>query len=91
MTGKVLLQKPKDDNGYSVPGGHVIFGETTEQTLVREFKEEIHADIQVHNMFAVGENFFPWGDKSCHQLCLFYFVSLKTEKSDIAEWHISSI
>lgn len=23
--GKVLLQKPKNDDGYSIPGGHVGF------------------------------------------------------------------
>ena len=39
--GKVLLQKPTNDAGYAVPGGHVEFGETNEETLICEFKEEI--------------------------------------------------
>jgi ADP-ribose pyrophosphatase YjhB (NUDIX family) len=39
--GKVLLQKPKDDDGYAFPGGHVAFGETNAETLYREFREEI--------------------------------------------------
>lgn len=74
--GKVLLQRPKDEIVYAFPGGHVALGETNEATLVREFKEEINADIKVGELKWVGEIFFPWGDKPCHQICLFYSVSL---------------
>lgn len=74
--GKVLLQRPQNDTAYAIPGGHVALGETNEETLVREFKEEINADIKVDKLKWVGEIFFPWGDKPCHQICLFYNVSL---------------
>lgn len=80
--GKVLLQKPENDTGYAIPGGHVALGETNEETLVREFKEEINADIKVGSLKWVGELFFPWGEKPCHQICLFYNVSL-TENANI--------
>lgn len=73
---KVLLQKPLDDDGYAIPGGHVAFGETSEKTLLREFKEEIGADIKVERLVLVGENFFPWDDRLCQQICLYYTVSL---------------
>ena len=72
--GKVLLQKPVNDTAYALPGGHVAFGETNEETLVREFKEELGADIRVGELKWVAENFFPWGDKPCHQICLYYMV-----------------
>ncbi|NWK11180.1 NUDIX hydrolase [Clostridium cadaveris] len=74
--GKVLLQRPQNDTAYSIPGGHVALGETNEETLVREFKEEINADIKVDELRWVGEIFFPWGDKPCHQICLFYNILL---------------
>lgn len=77
--GKVLLQRPINDTAYSFPGGHVSFGETNEETLIREFKEEISADINVHSLQWVAEIFFPWGDKPCHQICLFYRISLCNE------------
>lgn len=76
QNGKVLLQKPVDDDGYAIPGGHVALGETNEETLIREFKEEIDVDIKVDKLRWIGEIFFPWGDKPCHQICLFYEVSL---------------
>ncbi|NFI56689.1 NUDIX domain-containing protein [Clostridium botulinum] len=80
--GKILLQRPKDDTAYAIPGGHVVLGETNEETLVREFKEEINVDIKVDTLKWVGEIFFPWGDKHCHQICLFYNVLL-TENINI--------
>ena len=76
---KVLLQRPLNDSGYALPGGHVSLGETNAETLIREFKEEIDADIKIEKLSWVGEIFFPWGSskKPCHQICLFYNVSLE--------------
>ena len=76
QNGKVLLQKPTNDNAYAFPGGHVEFGETNKETLEREFKEEIGADIRVGDLKWVAEVFFPWGNKSCHQICLYYMVEI---------------
>lgn len=76
---KILLQKPTNDSGFAIPGGHVEFGETNAQTLIREFKEEIGVDIIVGDLKWVAEIFFPWDDKPCHQICLYYNISLKEE------------
>ncbi len=76
--GKVLLQTCGNDPGYAFPGGHVAFGETNAQTLTREFKEEIDADISVGDLKWVAEIFFPWGDKPCHQICLYYMVTINS-------------
>jgi ADP-ribose pyrophosphatase YjhB (NUDIX family) len=76
---KILLQKPSNDDGYTIPGGHVRRGETSQEALIREFKEEINADIQVEKMLFVGENFFPWGKHACHQISLYYHVSLRDD------------
>lgn len=73
---KILLQKPLDEDGYAIPGGHVSFGEISENALIREFREEIGADIKVRRLLLVGENFFPWDDKLCQQICLYYLISL---------------
>ena len=32
--GKVLMQNAEGDDGYAFIGGHVAFGETTDETLV---------------------------------------------------------
>lgn len=74
--GRILLQKPSTDDGFAFPGGHVAFGETNEQTLIREFREEIGAEISVGDLKWVGEAFFPLGENLCHQICLYYEVTL---------------
>jgi len=74
--GKVLLQKPNDTEHYAFPGGHVAFGETNAETLIREFKEEAGIDITVADLKWVEENFFLWGDKPCHQISLSHLVRM---------------
>lgn len=71
--GCVLLQKPTDDTGYAFPGGHAVFGETAAETLIREFREEMGAQITVGRLMWTAEIFFTWG-KPCHQICLYFEV-----------------
>lgn len=79
---RILLQRPINDNSFALPGGHVELGETNEETLIREFKEEINANIKVDSLQWVGEIFFPWpsGNEPCHQICLYYKIELLDDK-----------
>lgn len=93
--GRVLLQTTTgEDRSFAFPGGHVAFGETNAQTLTREFKEEIGADIRVKELKWVGEIFFPWGSKPCHQICNYYLVEIlrpemSAEGSFLAREHLA--
>ena len=75
---KILLQRPIGDD-YAIIGGHVNLLETTQETLKREFEEELHAEIEVDRLLAIGEIFFPWGERPCHQICLYYQIHLINE------------
>lgn len=74
--GMTLLQKPTNDTAFAFPGGQASLGETNRETLVREFMEELGAEVKVGGLRWVGELFFPWGDRRCHQLCLYYDVDI---------------
>lgn len=77
QNGKVLLQTTTgEDRSFAFPGGHVTFGETNEQTLIREFQEEVGTQVSVGDLKWVAEIFFPWGSKPCHQICLYYLVDI---------------
>ena len=50
-TGKILLQKRKSNKAtyagvWSITGGHVLSGETNEDAIIREIKEELNIDIK---------------------------------------------
>jgi 8-oxo-dGTP pyrophosphatase MutT (NUDIX family) len=77
--GKVLLQRTTTEPDYAVPGGHVNFGEASEQALIREYKEEIGADILPVRLLWIAEIFYPIKEGDCHQICLFYLIELCDE------------
>ena len=43
--GKILVQRDRTGNEYALPGGHIQVGETLQDGLIREFKEETGAVI----------------------------------------------
>lgn len=56
----ILLVKRKYDprkNMWCLPAGFMEFGETAEQTAIREAKEETNLDIQVDQLFGVFPGF----------------------------------
>ncbi|MCD7855375.1 MAG: NUDIX hydrolase [Clostridiales bacterium] len=73
---EILLQKPEKDRGYSLPGGHAVCMEPSQKALIREFKEELNIDIVVNKLKAIGEIFFMWGSRPCHQINLYYSVKI---------------
>ncbi len=77
---KILLQKPENDD-YAIIGGHVTSMETTADALIREYKEELRADISIERLMAVGEIFFLWDNRPCHQICLYYKCRLNQENA----------
>lgn len=43
--GNILVCKRKDKDYYFLPGGHIEFGESAENALKREIKEELNLEI----------------------------------------------
>jgi 8-oxo-dGTP diphosphatase len=62
---KVLVCQRRNNSYYGLkwefPGGKVEPGETIEECLVREIKEELNLDIQIDNEFHVGRHKYPDG------------------------------
>ena len=73
---KILVQREKGGSDYALPGGHVAAGETSAESLIREFKEETGADISCSRMIWVEEAFWEWGGKNAHTIAFYYLVSL---------------
>ena len=78
---KVLLMKHDDE--YTLPGGHSQIGETSNETIVREFEEETGLNVEPINIISTFENFFKWDDKDCHQLCIYYRLKMANENQEL--------
>ena len=83
--GKILIAKrnlQKDQGGkWEFPGGKVEKGETNEEALKREIKEELDADIEVKEY--VGENEFHYPEKDVK--LIFYKAELISAKVKLLE------
>ena len=77
MNGKVLLCLPKDRSYSYLPGGHIEFGETGREALVREMKEETGLDATAGDLLGVVESsFVQKGEKHC-EINLIYRMEVR--------------
>lgn len=83
---KVFMAKRADTKKflpgvYEIPGGHIDFGETTENGLVREIREEFGVDVRLGDPFAV----FTYANevKGSHSIEVIYFAKLVDTDTDI--------
>lgn len=80
--GKILLEKRRNDPGkgkWSIPGGLVELGEGTEETVIREVKEETGLDVEKPEHLDVVDNidFDENGKVKYHFIIIDYFVRLR--------------
>lgn len=79
--GKVLLEKRKGEPGkgkWTIPGGLVELGERTEETVIREVKEETSLRVRQPELIDVVNNISVdgKGDIKYHFVIVDYFVKL---------------
>lgn len=74
---RLLAQKNIADNSYYLVGGRVSFGESTEEALVREIKEELKIDISSYKPLWINECFFTESGKQYHEIGMYYIVDIE--------------
>ena len=80
--GKILLEKRKGEPGrgkWTIPGGLVELGEDTEQTVIREVREETNLKVEEPRLIDVVDSITVDGNSKIkyHFVILDYFVKLK--------------
>ncbi|TGL62110.1 NUDIX hydrolase [Leptospira ognonensis] len=75
--GKVLLiQQKKNTSGYwLLPGGGIEFGESAEEALKRELKEELDLEVTKSSFLLVNESIDP--NRKRHLIQLVFLVQVK--------------
>lgn len=72
----VLVQRGAKDTYWALPGGRAEIGESSEETLVREMREELVRDIRIERLLWTVESFFRYGEYDAHELAFYYLASL---------------
>lgn len=85
--GEILLEKRKNEPGrgkWSIPGGLVDLGETLEEAVIREVKEETRLDVEKPELIDAVDNVTldAEGRVQYHFVIIDYLVKLKGGKAE---------
>lgn len=68
--GIVFIERKNTPLGLALPGGFVDIGESVEDAVVREMKEEISLDVEIKELFGVYSD--PSRDERFHTVSIVY-------------------
>ena len=83
--GKLLLCRAKGGSSTYLPGGHIEFGETGREALVREMKEETGLEAKAGRFMGVVENSFVQHGKKHAEINLVYSMTVNSAKVSAQE------
>lgn len=82
----VLIHQFEDSHYWSLPGGNVEMGETSQEALKRELLEEAGLTFGIERLLWVHENLFERADgRQVHELALYYLIDLNGSGDDIQQ------
>ena len=56
FNGIVLIKRKNPPLGFALPGGFVDYGESVEDALIREMKEETNLDVKIEKLLGIYSN-----------------------------------
>ncbi|MFE9081422.1 NUDIX hydrolase [Bacillus mobilis] len=76
--GRLLVQEyhTVDETFYRPLGGSIELGEKSAHTVIREFKEELHTEVEITNYLGCLENIFHLDGEMGHEIIQLYSVCL---------------
>ncbi len=81
--GKILAMKDKEVPYFYLPGGRTKMGETAEEAVLRECKEELKATPDIVRPLWFNQAFFTEDVKNIryHEICVYFLMDIS--KTDI--------
>lgn len=78
VTGRLLVSQ---NLYHDLPGGKIEFGETPEETVLREAVEEVNAQVKIEKFLGYYQFFTE--DKKTHVTCLTFLCTLVSDISQL--------
>ncbi|MGI6238208.1 MAG: NUDIX hydrolase [Christensenellales bacterium] len=72
----MLLVRNRGSSYYYTVGGRVKYGETAQETVLREAYEETGVSMKIERLVFIHENFFveETSEEPFHEICLFFLM-----------------
>ncbi len=76
--GKLLAMHDENSPYYYLPGGRVKYGETAEEAVLREMKEELDVDCKIDRPLWLNQAFFVEDvtKERFFELCLYFLMDI---------------
>ncbi|EJQ15673.1 NUDIX hydrolase [Bacillus nitratireducens] len=89
--GRLLVQEyhTGDETYYRPLGGSIELGEKSNETIIREFREELHTKVEIIDYLGCLENIFHLGEEMGHEIIQLY--SLRLLDTSLYEMEILNI
>lgn len=82
-SGEILLQRRRDTNNWCIICGHVEYGETIENTIFREIKEELNCDAEIVRLIGIYSNpisqTYHYPERNIQYVTSYFEVKLTSE------------
>lgn len=78
---KILVHRADRDTHWALPGGRCEWGESSAETIIREYAEEIDARVKVDRLLWVIENFFELNGIKVHEIGFYYLLNFESTPS----------
>lgn len=79
---KLLAQKNVKTNEYYLPGGRINYGESSEEAIIREIREELGVTVIDYRSLWINECFFVDSGTRFHEVGIYYLVNLENTEFD---------
>lgn len=70
--GRVLLKRNPLIDKFDLPGGGVELGETPQECLIREFKEETGLIVEIDKILDIQNDFFTFQNVNVQGILIFF-------------------
>lgn len=88
---KVLVHKNINKDHYGLLGGRVSIGESSNNTIVREIKEELGKDVEIVKYLTTVENFFETSDSKFHEILFVYQLEFSNNEDKDINYTLKNI